>query len=410
MIRAHRIRLNPTPEQEVYFRKACGIARFTFNFGLAAVKQAIERREPYSVYVLKKQFNARKRTEFPWVYEVGKSAAETGFRNLQKALINWRKSKSGERQGPRVNFPKFKSKKNPHQSFEVANDKFSVDGHWLKLPKLPPVNMTESLRFSGKVINAVISCEAGWWFVSITVELPDEIKPNNGECLGVDLGLKQLATCSDGTVYENQAHLRHSLRKLRRLQRTVSRRQKGSQRRAKAVKQLARAHWRIKCLRQDALHKMTTSLARRCALVGLEDLNVAGMLRNHHLALSLSDAAFGETRRQLEYKCPAHGGQAVVIPRFLPTSQVHHGCGTRNHDLTLADRLWLCPGCGDWVDRDLNAAQNILTAALALASPPAGSVATSAVNARGEGRLQAARPVPLVETSTCGVHFCTLER
>ena len=372
MHRAHKIRLNPTPDQAVYFRKATGTARFAYNWALDQVKQALNAgKSPDSVLTLKKRFNAIKRAQFPWVYEVTKCAVEGAFVNLASALSNFFASKRGQRIGQRMGFPRFKRKKRGVGSFYLANDKFSLDGHWLIVPKLGRVNMTEPLRFAGKILGATISEHAGWWWVSIQVEVPHEPPVHTGHAVGVDVGLKDLAVTSDGERFENQKPFRRALGRVKRLQRTVSRRLKGSQNGTKAVRQLARAHYRVACLRADIQHKLTTRLAQQAAVLGIEDLNVAGMLKNRRLAGALADAGLGELHRQLGYKAAWYGGQVVIVDRFYPSSRIHHGCGGYKDDLELSDRRWICPACGELVDRDLNAARNIRDQALRLS---AGSV------------------------------------
>jgi putative transposase len=376
MLRAHKIRLNPTPEQEQYFRKASGTARFVYNWGLAEVKRALsEGRKPDSALDLKVRFNAIKREQFPWVYEVTKCAAEGAFRNLGAALANFFASKRGQRKGKRLGFPKFKSRRKGFGSFYLANDKFSLGGHDLVVPKLGRVNMTEVLRFAGKRVGATISYRAGWWWVSIQVDVPREPSLHAGHALGVDVGVKELAVDSDGVRFENQKPLRKVLRIVKRLQRTVSRRSMGSSNRRKAVLKLARAHERVACLRADAHHKATTQIARKAACIGIEDLNVAGMLKNHKLAQAVSDASLSEFHRQLRYKAAWYGGRVVVVDRFFPSSKIHNACGGYKVDLSLADRVWTCPACGEQVDRDLNAARNIRDEALRLSASPV--VATS---------------------------------
>lgn len=377
MQRAHKIRLNTTPEQEMYFRKACGTARFVYNWGLAEVKRALDDgRMPESPFDLKAHFNALKREQFPWVYEVTKCVVEGAFRNLGAALANFRASKRGTRKGKRVGFPKFKKRKRGFGSFYLANDKFALDGHWISIPKLGRVNMTEPLRLTGKIVGATISERAGRWWVSIQVDVARQHVLHQGHAVGVDVGVKALAVDSDGERFENQKPLRSSIGRLKRLQRRVSRRVKGSKNRGKAIVQLARAHYRVACLRADAQHKATTMIARKAALIGLEDLNVAGMLKNRRLSQALSDASLSELHRQLRYKAAWYGGQVVTIGRYFPSSRLHNGCGGYKAELELADRVWSCPACGQVVDRDLNAARNIRDEALALSAVP--GVATSA--------------------------------
>lgn len=360
--RAHKIRLNPTPEQQVYFAKAAGTARFVYNWALTAWKmhKAETPDEPYGLMALKKDFNAIKGEQFPWVYEVAKDVSEGAFTNLGVAMKNYYDSKQGQRKGKKVGFPKYKSKKNRRQSFRLNNDKLRVNGYNFYVPKLGWVNMTEALRFQGKIMGAVVSKLAGHWYVSISmdVEKPEPkqfLKPS----VGVDLGVKMLAVLSNGKQYENQALLRSKLIHLKLLNRRLSRRKMGSQRWWKAKDRLASFYQRITNQRADYLHKITTEIASTYAWIGLEDLNVQGMVKNHRFALSISDASFGEIRRQCQYKSQWFGGQVFLIHRFFPSSQMCGTCGARNEALTLSDRQWVCPSCGALIERDLNAAQNI---------------------------------------------------
>jgi putative transposase len=369
MIKAHKIRLNPTPDQDVYFRKAAGTARFVYNWGLAEWKRHKGEHpgEEHGAMALKKDFNALKGDRFPWVYDVAKDVAEGAFANLAAALKNYFDSKNGKRQGGRVGFPKFKSKKNKRQSFHLNNDKIDVADHALYVPKLGWINMAESLRLAGKIMGAVVSRQAGRWSVSIAVEI-EPLKPREfpKRSVGADVGLKTLVVLSDGTQYENQVLLRSELKHLKRLSRRLSRRQQHSQRWYNAQRQLERFHERVAYRRADYLHKTTTEMARTYQVIGVEDLNVAGMLKNHRLALSLADASFGEIRRQLTYKSRWFGGQVVLVDTFFPSSQLCStpGCAGRYSELTLAEREWICPNCGVIHNRDLNSARNIESEAL----------------------------------------------
>jgi len=369
MIRAHKIRLHPTPEQEVYCKKTAGTARFTYNWGLAQWKtmHAVHPGVDYGVMAAKKDFNRLKPEQFPWVYDVAKDVAEGAFANLGVALKNYFNGQKGKRKGQKVGFPKFKSKKRSKLSFRLNNDNFTVDGHHIRIPKLGWVNMAEALRLQGKILGAVVSKMADWWFVSIQVEVeqPPPMHLTHAS-VGVDLGIKTLATLSDGTQYDNQALLRRDLKKLRTLSRSLSRRQQGSHRWWKAKMKLARFHACIKHTRQDYAHKMTTAIARTYRLIGVEDLNVKGMGKNRRLALSIADAALGDIVRQLAYKAAWFGGQVVKVGRFFASSKTCADCGHVNQELTLADRVWLCTGCGSVHDRDWNAAKNIEAEALRL--------------------------------------------
>lgn len=360
--RAHKIRLNPNPEQKQYLLQCCGIARLCFNWGLGKWRDQYEASEKPSAYKLKKQFNAIKREEFPFVYDVDKCAQDTGFRNLNAAFANFfRRCKNGD---AKKGYPHFKSRKHSKLSYRIDGYRVGLDGHWIRLPKLDePINMAEALRFNGEVRSVTISEDAGHWYaaVNVEIELPEHKHPQ--ESVGIDLGVKTLAVLSDGQEFENQKLLRSELRKLKRLNRELSRRQEGSGRWKRTKTKLAKLHRRIANKRLDYQHKMTTEIASTYRIVGVEDLNVAGMLRNHCLALSISDAGFGEICRQLSYKSEWFGGELVQVDRFFPSSKLCRFCGCINGDLTLADRIWTC-ACGAVLDRDLNAALNIERQAL----------------------------------------------
>jgi putative transposase len=390
MIKAHKVRLNPTPEQELYFRKAAGTARFVFNWALAEWKhhKAEYPGVEHGALALKKDFNAIKAEQFPWVYDVAKDVAEGAFTNLGTALKNYFESKNGRRDGKRVGFPKFKSKKNKRWSFRLNNDKIDVAHHALYVPKLGWVNMAESLRFEGRLMGAVVSRQADCWFVSIVVEMEKPAPRSFSKfSVGADLGVKTLVKLSDEGRCENQVLLRSELNHLMRLNRRLARRQEHSQRWQKARHQLARFHERIANQRADYLHKKTTEIANTYQIIGLEGLNVAGMLRNHKLALSLADASFGEIRRQLIYKSRWFGGRVVLVGTFFPSSQLCStpGCDGRNSELTLEDREWTCPKCGVTHDRDLNAARNIEKEALRILREETPAVATSGKPAKNSG-------------------------
>ncbi len=241
--------------------------------------------------------------------------------------------------------------------------------HWVEISKLGRINMAEKLRFSGKILSARVSKTASWWFISITVELPDAAPaPPTKPPVGIDVGLNRLATLSDGQQFENQKPLRTLLKRLRAANKKLVRCEVGSANRQRAKKKLARLHYRIACIRDDLLHKLTTEIATTCGVVGVEALHVKGLIQNRKLALSFSDAALGKLLRLLESKVTHGGGQVVKVDRFFPSSQLCHQCGWRWHEITLADRIFVCqnPACGWCGDRDYNAAVNILNEALRL--------------------------------------------
>jgi putative transposase len=375
MNRSHVIRLNPTPEQDVYFRKACGVARHAYNWALARWKEYRAEGKWVKMKNLKAEYNAIKGEQFPWCYEVTKCAPEQEFSHLSQAFANyWRmkkertlpKLKHPRKDGEEGGFPRFKSKKRDRLSFYLANDKFSVAVQTIRIPKLGAINMTEALRFSGKIMSATISYRAGWWFVSISVEVEHEVPTHSGGAVGIDLGIKALAMCSDGMVFENQKHYRQNLGRIQGLGKGLSRKGEGSQNWWKHTRKLAKAHYRVACQRQDTLHKMTTQVARMYALIGLEDLNAKGMLANHCLAQAVSDASFFEVQRQLLYKAKQYGGYVQLVSRWYPSSKTCHTCGWVKEDLTLEDRVWMCQQCSAVNERDLNASLNLRDEALRL--------------------------------------------
>jgi putative transposase len=363
MIKAHKIRLNPTLEQAHYFAKAAGTARYTFNWALAEWKRQYEAGEKPSALGLRTQFHALRKEQLPWTYDVTKCVIEGAFMDVAAAFKNFFE---GRKVGRTVGYPTFKCKKRSRQSFYLANDKFTVGDHWITVPKLGRVNMAEKLRFAGKILSARISRTADWWFVSITVEMPDVVAVNTNPAVGIDMGLLRLATLSDGRRYENQRPLRHLLKKLRRLNKELARRTKGGKNWQKTKGKLGRLHYRIACLRHDLLHKLTTQVATTSGLVGVEDLHVKGLTRNRCLSLSFSDAALGKLLDLMESKVQRAGGTLIKVDRYFPSSQLCHCCGSRRTDLTRADREYVCPVCGYVGDRDENASWNILQEALRL--------------------------------------------
>ena len=368
MIKAHKIRLHPTEEQQGYFAKAAGTARFVWNWALAEWNRQYEAGEKPTALSLKKQFNAIRREQFPWTWEVTKNASDQPFLDLGKAFKAFFEGlKNGKRKGR----PKFKSKKRSKPSFYLANDQFELGDHRIWIPKLGWVNMAENLRFQGKVTGARITKTADWWFVSITVELPDERPDKRRAAVGIDVGLNRLATLSTAEGYENQAFLKTSLKKLRQANKRLHRRKPGSKNREKARRQVARVHYRISCMREDVLHKLTTRVASCYGMVGIEDLNLKGLFKNRRLSRSFSDAALGKLLTLLTSKVEQRGGQVIKVGRFFPSSKTCHGCGWKWEDMELSDRIFLCQNveCVYYQraqDRDHNASQNILCEALRL--------------------------------------------
>jgi putative transposase len=228
------------------------------------------------------------------------------------------------------------------------------------LPRLGRLKLKEESRVEGRILGATVRETAGKWFVSIRVEQEIAASENQAPAVGVDLGVNRLATLSDGAAFDGPKALKSKLALLRRVSRQLARRHQGSQRRERMRKRLARLHYRIACIRSDALHKLTTHLARHYGTIGIEDLNVAGMLRNHRLARAVADCGFGEFRRQLTYKCQWYGAKLVIHDRFFPSSKTCSRCGAVKDELSLSERVYRCDGCGLVLDRDRNAALNLL--------------------------------------------------
>ena len=374
---AVRVALDPSPAQERLLLSHAGAARFAFNAGLAHVKAGIDAgvKPEWSFYSLRRWWNANKDTlavsddGVIWWTKNSKEAYSYGLEALAKGLSNWVKSRRGARKGRRVGFPKFKAKDKATPRFAYTTGFRLIEGDpkALRLPKVGRVHCMEDVteRVNGaRVLRVTVSRRAGRWFAALAVEREDKpvAKAPKGGAVGVDLGIKTLATLSDGTVIENPRPLRKSERRLKRAQKALSRKVKGSKRRAKARAKVARIHAHVANQRLDAMHKATTWLASTYSDISVEDLNAAGMVKNHHLAKAVSDAAFGEFRRQLEYKTARTGAALRVIDRWYPSSKTCSACGAVKAKLSLAERVYRCDVCGLSIDRDLNAAVNILVA------------------------------------------------
>ena len=351
MNRAHKITLDPTVRQEAYFRRCCGVARFTYNWALAEWKRQYVAGIKPSGASLKKQFNAIRHVDFPWTSEVLRDATAQPFLNVQRAYQNFFEK--------RCKYPRFK-KKGIHDSFYMANDRFVVIGNRIQIPRIGWVKMHESLRFEGKILSATVSRTAHRWFVSIVADVPRTLTASENQAVvGVDLGIKSLATLSTGEKFEALRPLKKSLAKLKRLSRWLSRKQKRSNRQRKANQKVSRLHYKVSCLRKDVLHKLTTKLVRRFDVVVIEDLNVRGMSQNRNLSRAFLDMGFGEFRRMLEYKVADRCGRVIVADRWYPSSKMCSDCGFVLDILSLGTRSWDCPACGVSHDRDINAAVNL---------------------------------------------------
>ena len=388
MIISHKIRLDPNHKQATYFAKAAGTARFAYNWALAEWQTQYEvwkednTQSKPTQFSLRKQLNAIKREQFPWMLAVTKNAPQMAIIQLGQAFNNFFAG--------RAKYPQFKKKGKSRDSFALTNDQFTINGCHIRIPNLGLVRMRETLRFSGKILSATISRTADQWFVSITVDTQDHnhLPPiENQGTVGVDLGVSALATLSTGEKVVGAKPHKTLLSRLKSLSRSLSRKVKGSANRHKARAKLAKLHARIANIRKDSLHKLTTDLTRRFHTLGIEDLNVSGMVKNRHLSRTISDMGFFEFRRQLEYKAAMRGGIVVIADRFFASSKTcsTSSCGYKVDKLPLSVREWVCPACGVNHDRDVNAAINLANYASAALSSHAVSSTVSACGGDGSG-------------------------
>jgi len=394
MLIAHKIALDPNNVQATYFARAAGTARFAYNWALAewqrqyeACKTDTALPKP-SQMALRRQLNGIKGEQFPWMLEVTKNAPQMAIIQLGAAFKNFFAG--------RTKYPKFR-KKGLHDRFSLTNDQFSIDGSRIRIPHLGWVRMRETLRFTGKIMSATVSRVADKWFVSITVDTPDDSrlpKAENQGAVGVDLGVSALATLSTGEIVTGPKAHKALLSRLRRLSRGLSRKVKGSENRKQAKLKLARLHARIGNVRSDGLHQLTTELTRRFHTIGIEHLNVRGMVKNRHLSRAVSDMGFFEFRRQLDYKAAQRGGMIVVADRWYPSSKTCSACGHRLETLSLSVRDWTCPECGSVHDRDVNAAINLRN--LAVSS----TVSACGEEGSGLGRKLKAKPASVKQESS----------
>lgn len=362
--------LYPNSLQREQIAKTLGSCRYVYNHFLDERIQTYK--EQGKSVTFKEQQNAlpvmKETEETKWLKEIDSTALQSSLRDLQNAFDNFFR---GIKEGKKTGFPKFKSKHSGHASYRSISNNNSIqviDSTHIRLPKLGTVRCRIPRCPKGRILHATVTREAdGGYTVSIMSEEPAEVIPEKtGKAVGVDLGIKTLAVTSDGQEYDNPATYRKNLKKLRRENRKLSRKSKDSRNREKQRKKVARLHRKIRNQRMDAIHKMTHDLTERYDTIYIEDLDVAAMKKNRRLARDISDAAFGEIKRQLDYKAKWKGRETKKVDRWLPTSQICSCCGCI-HPLVkdLPIRYWKCLECGAEHDRDINAAINILHAGLA---------------------------------------------
>ncbi len=378
VIQAYRFALDPAPSQERALRSHAGAARFAWNWGLARCKQRYEAEGRwYGAAELHRLWNAEKKADpvLAWWAENSKCVYQEAFRNLDRALSDFIKSKKGQRKGRRLGFPKFKKRGRCRDSFRFGGGAIRCAGTTVTLPRLGTIRTHESTRKlarrlqagTARILSATVSRTAQRWLVSFTVETDRAVPQRHsrpGSAIGIDLGVKTLLTGVDASgaviTVAGPKPLRASLRKLRRASRAHSRKTPGSANRRKSAARLARIHARVTNVRADALHKATSMLAARYQTIIAEELNVAGMTRNRRLARAIADQGFGTARRMLGYKAAWNGGRLIVAGRWFPSSKTCSGCGDVKAKLALSERTYRCGHCGLALDRDVNAACNLL--------------------------------------------------
>ncbi len=374
---AYRFALDPTAAQTRALRSHAGAARFAWNWALArCTERYAAERKWYSGTELHRLWNAAKKADpaLGWWSENSKCCYQEAFRNLDRALADFSKSKKGQRKGKKLGFPRFKKRGKSKDSFRLTGT-VRCDRNTVTLPRLGLIATHESAgklagRIAGgraRILSATITRTAQRWYVSLTVEEDRPVPERHarpGTAVGIDLGIKALVTGVDNAgnliTVPGPKPLRAGLRRLRRAARAHSRKRPGSVRRRKSAARLARLHARIASQRADALHKATSMLAARYETVATEDLNVAGMTRNRRLARAIGDQGFGTLRRMLGYKSAWRGGRLVTADRFYPSSKKCSGCGAVKAKLPLSERTYTCDSCGLVTDRDVNAARNLL--------------------------------------------------
>lgn len=374
ILRAYKTELDPTRKQVAAFLNHAGAARWTFNWGLARKK------ESYAAWVaggkqgkcaaptaaeLHRELITIKKASCedggaPWLCEVSSRVPLHSLRNLDRAYANFfRRCKDGSK---RKGFPKFKSRKRGIGSFSLHEDTLRATETHIKLPKLGAIRLKEHcyIPVGGvHIFSATVSEKAGRWFVSLQVEQESWLVAAPERVIGVDVGIKSLAVTSDGEVFENPKALRAAEQRVRLAQKSVSRKKNGSANRRKAVRRLARQHYRVSCVRKDAIHKATSAITKRASVIVIESLNVAGMMKNRRLARAIGDAGMSEFHRQLKYKAEWRGSVVIEADRFFPSSKMCSGCGNVKKSLSLSERVYACEACGLVIDRDLNAAINL---------------------------------------------------
>lgn len=361
MLRAYKYRIYPTEEQKVLFAKTFGCCRFVYNWALnLKITACKERKETLGNVYLTNLMKSELKAEHEWLSEVNSQSLQSALRNLDTACTNFfRNTKT-------VGFPRFKLRKDRQSFLCPQHCRVDSEKGTITIPKAKDIPAVLHRKFKGTVKTVTVSMTpSGKYFASVLVDTAIQelltTPVENDTALGIDLGIKSLAICSDGRTFGNPKNLQRSLDRLKLFQKRLSRKQKGSANRNKARIKVARLQEHIADSRKDNLYKITRSLTHdsQVRTICMEDLNVKGMQRNHHLAQAVGDASFGMFLTLLEYKCKWYGVNLIKIDRFAPSSKTCGKCGCLYKGLKLSERSWTCPECGTHHDRDLNAACNI---------------------------------------------------
>jgi putative transposase len=361
MVRGFQFRFYPSPEQKTMLARTFGSARFVYNWALDLRSTAWKERQESLNYNATSAAltKLKQQPEVAWLNEVSCVPVQQSLRHLQTAFVNFWENGAG--------YPSFK-KRSGHQSAEFTRSGFTWKRGKLSLARIGKLNIRWSRHFQCEPSTVHVSrTPAGKYYISFRVDERLPTMPEATGQIGIDLGLKTFAAFNDGTNKHAPRPLRRKMAQLKKAQKALSRKRKGSKNRNKARLKVAKIHETIADIRRDGLHKLTTDLVRQNQTIVIEDLNVRGMMANHSLAGAVADSAWGEFARMLEYKCAWYGRILIRISRWYPSSKTCStpDCGYVNHALTLDDREWTCPACGVTHDRDTNASKNILAVGLA---------------------------------------------